>query len=161
MLAQAIPFVLVVLVVVLILWLKSSGRIRAPIAVRQVDLPRLGDGIITVPVRGLQNRGRFSKAKNSLRPSLSILSDGLRYKIFRETKLPFAEISQVDVRKGPFGGGHLFVRSRGNLLTINVSDLGIARAFVAALPPSVPLSTDATILRDAASVTLVAGSPGR
>jgi hypothetical protein len=149
----AIPLTLVLLVAIAIIWMKNQSRIKAPIAARRVEFTRTSDGVLTVPVRGLESRGRFSRTKNGMRPTLQIVPGGLRYKIFRETEIPFNAIGQVDAQKGPFGGGQLFVHTNDNELSITVSDLGIAKAFLAALPPSVPLSREAALLRDGPTVS--------
>lgn len=148
MLAQVIPFALLILMAAMVLWVRSRGRVKNVTEVRAAQLPRLG-GVVSIPVKALHNRGALSQSKNSFSSSLDILPDGLRYKIFRETHLPFAKISQVDVRKGLFGGAELYVRDRKGLLSITVGDLGVAKAFLLALPRSVPLSADATALRAA------------
>jgi hypothetical protein len=149
MLAEVTPLLFLILVVTMIPWLRSRGRFKNAADAREAQLPRLG-GAVSVPVKALENRGGFGgRSKNSLSPSLAILPDGLQYRIFREAHLPFVEIGQVDVRKGLFGGAELYVRGRKGLLSITVGDLGIAKAFLLALPPSVPLSADATALRAA------------
>lgn len=114
-----------------------------------------------IAVRGLYRRnGMFGgESKNSINPMFAIGADALHFRIFRAASWPFAEIGQVDVRKGMFGDAHVLFLAPGNakLLAVTVADIGAAKAMLGKLPRAVPLSEDAAMVRDGSAA---AATPG-
>ena len=122
------------------------------------------DGTMPVPVRALYSHGgglMGGTSRNSMRPSLAIVPGGLRYRVFRETIWPFAEIAQVDLRRAMFGGVRLLFLGPGNrrVLAAEVGNEAIARAVLAALPRGLALSADAAPLRDGHAGAATTGLP--
>lgn len=130
-------------------WLLRYRSAIDPAAIEEVVLASQGGGILVVPVRALKSRGGFgSESANSMNPSLSIGPDGLRFRIIRETHLPFAQIDKVHLRKGLFGGAHLVIYGNRRMLLATFSNMGTAKAVLAAFPATVPLSNDAATVRN-------------
>ncbi len=160
--ASFIPIVLLLMIVVTVLSLRRIADRRSALdggtsEAGAVDLRGSGEAF-NVPVRGLRYRRGFgTMSKNTMFPRLAIAGDGLRFRIFRETHLPFAEIDRVELRSTLFGGCRLFVHSGGErrLLIVSVGNTAIANAFLAALPIAIPLSPEAADLRQGAVVAAV------
>lgn len=109
-------------------------------------------GTMTVPVRALYRRqgGLFgSNAHNSINPRFVIAPGAIHFKVFRESRLPFASIDHVEVREW-FGSVHLlFLNSEApRLLSANVGDRATAKRVLDALPRSVALTPEAATIRD-------------
>ncbi|WP_066807565.1 hypothetical protein [Sphingomonas asaccharolytica] len=115
-------------------------------------LEAAADGMIAVPIRGLYLRraGLFEGgSNNSVNPRFASGPEGIRYRVFREGRLPFSAIDHVEVRER-FGSVHLlFLNSFGpRLLSVNVGDRDSAKQVLNALPRSVPLTPEAAVIRD-------------
>lgn len=127
-------------------WKKRSS------AVARGDLSVRPDGGTTFPlmasfagVRGLP--WWFAVATNNARPLLEILPSGLRYRVIRKRERAFSEIERVDVRTF-WQTVNIDIAFRGELLTMvgNVGTLEHAKAALALLPPSVPLTARARVV---------------
>jgi hypothetical protein len=110
------------------------------------------DGTMTVPVRALYRRqgGLLgSNSHNSMNPRFSITPDAIHFKVFRESRLPFATIDHVEVREW-FGSVHLlFLNSEApRLLSANVGDRATAKRVLDALPRSIAITPEAATIRD-------------
>jgi hypothetical protein len=156
---QAVTFVLPLLVFaavgIVLLWRRNA------LATPSAPLEIAADGTIAVPVRGLYLRraGMFGgDSNNSINPRFAIGPEGIRYRVFRQGRLPFSTIDHVEVRKW-FGSVHLlFLNSSGpRLLSVNVGGRDTARQVLIALPSSVPLTPEAAMIRDG---TADAGTTG-
>lgn len=130
-------------------------------AMRAAPLEIAADGAVTVPIRGLYLRraGIFGGVShNNLNPRFAIAPDGIRFRVFRESQLPFSHIDHVELRER-FGFTYLlFVNSTGpRLLSVSVGNRGNAKQILDALPRAVALTPEAATLRDG---TAAAGTLG-
>ncbi len=98
-------------------------------------LQRSAEGDIIVPVTATFKGG----AHNSLYPALAITPDGLRFKVLREGRWPFPEVSRVVVARTLFGARLTFESRRDGQLVARVASLDVARQAVAALPAVIPV----------------------
>jgi hypothetical protein len=118
------------------------------------------DETMTVQVRGLYlRRGGFGgESRNDLNPRFAIAPDGIHFKVFRESRLPFASIDHIDVREG-FGRLHLLFVNGANprLLSVSVGDRATAKHVLDALPRSVTLTPEAATIRDGVPAAGVSG----
>ncbi len=150
--AVLLPLVVFAVIVLLAVWLLVVRRNRGAPGGGAVVLPKAADGSIRVPVRSLFTSGGVFGAKrwNSLSPMLTILPDRLRFRVFRDSDLPFAHIEQIEVRRGLFGGAYLVALGEGgsSVLAIGLADAAVAKAVLAQLPRTIPLTSDAAMLRD-------------
>ena len=110
------------------------------------------DGTMIVPVRALYLRtGGFlgGMSHNSINPRFAIAPDAIHFKVFRESRLPFACIGHIEVREG-FGRVHLlFINTASpRLLSVNVGDRVTAKRVLDALPRSIALTPEAATIRD-------------
>jgi len=144
--AELIP--LIVVIALFLLFRQRNKSIDSKI-VEMVTLSRSADGALTVPVSVLESRGGFgAMTKNSLRPKFQIELEGLRFKIFLDTYLSFAEISEVDFQNGIFGHANLIFRHGGRTLLATLPNVGTAKAVLLALPVTIALSQKAARLRE-------------
>lgn len=138
------------LIIVLAFWtVRRMGAARTAAQETAALAATPDDGVI-IPVRGLYWRGGGlfgGSAHNSIRPSLAVAPDGVRYRVLRRGTLPYAEIEHVDVRKGLFGFSLIFVSGR-QVLAADVGDPATAKRALDALPRSTKLTAEAAILRD-------------
>jgi hypothetical protein len=154
--AIALPlFIFPVVGIVLLLRWKAM---RAP---PRGALERVADGAVVVPVHGLYLRraGLFGgMSHNNLNPRFAIAPDGIRFRVFRDSLLPFSHIDHVEVRQR-FGFTYLlFVNGTGpRLLSVSIGDRHHAKQLLDALPRSVALTPEAATLRDG---TAAAGTSG-
>jgi hypothetical protein len=160
MTAQTATFVLPLLVFAAV-GIVLLRRRNAPGARPSAPLGIMADGTIAVPVRGLYLRraGIFGgDANNSVNPRFTIGADCIGYRVFRQSRLPFAAIDHVEVRQR-FGSVHLLFLNSSDprLLSVNVGDRDTARQVLIALPSSVPLTPEAAMIRDG---TADAGTTG-
>jgi hypothetical protein len=154
MTAQAFPVILPLLVfaAVGVILLRRRNALRAT---PTVPLEIAADGTIAVPVRGLYLRrgGIFGgDTNNSINPRFAIEPEGICYRVFRQSRLPFSAIEHIEVRER-FGSVHLlFLAIAGpRLLSVNVGDHGTAKQVLNALPRTVALTPEAATIRDGAA----------
>jgi|UniRef100_UPI0035CB55CE hypothetical protein len=119
------------------------------------------DGAMIVPVRGLYLRQAGllgGTSHNNLNPRFAIARDGIRYRVFRERRLPYSSIAHVEIRER-FGFVYLlFVTLAGpRLLSVNVGNGETAKRVLDSLPRTVALTPDAAKIRDG---TPFAGTSG-
>lgn len=119
------------------------------------------DGALTVPVRALYLRRAGilgGVSRNSINPRFAITPDGIRFRVFRESRLPFSGIDHVEVRAW-FGRLLLLFVNAANprLLSVDVGDRATAKRVLDALPRSVALTAEAAAIRDGVPA---AGTPG-
>ncbi|MEP9360996.1 hypothetical protein [Sphingomonas sp. KR3-1] len=136
-------------------------RGRATRAPRVAPHEVAAGGTMAVPIRALYlRRGGIlgSKSHNNLNPRFAIAPEGIRYRVFRESRLAFSDIGHVEVRTR-FGFVYLlFVNNAGlRLLSVNVGDRGNAKLVLDALPRTVALTHEAATIRDG---TAAAGTSG-
>jgi len=109
------------------------------------------DGTMIVQVRGLYlRRGSFAgESRNDFNPRFAIAPDGIRFKVFRESRLAFSSIDHVDVREG-FGRLRLLFLNTGSprLLSVDVGDRATAKLVLDALPRNIALTPEAATIRD-------------
>jgi hypothetical protein len=153
--------VLVPLLVFAAVGIVQLRRRNALRATQSAPLGITADGTIAVSVRGLYLRraGIFGgDANNSVNPRFTIGPDGIGYRVFRQSRLSFAAIDHVEVRRR-LGSVHLLFLNSSDprLLSVNVGDRDTARQVFNALPRSVPLTPEAAMIRDGAAG---AGTPG-
>ena len=151
-----IPFVILASLVIFGL----SGWLALSMVRRQRDrLPTVipggvlasANGLTPVPIVAamISGSGLFgAMAKNSINPSLDLTPDGLAFKVLGRDQWTYAQLTRVHAAKGLFGPTVDFRSARASLC-VTVPDLETARQALAALPRSVPLSKQATALRDA------------
>jgi hypothetical protein len=144
--------VLVPLLVFAAVGIVQLRRRNALRATQSAPLGITADGTIAVSVRGLYLRraGIFGgDANNSVNPRFTIGPDGIGYRVFRQSRLSFAAIDHVEVRRR-LGSVHLLFLNSSDprLLSVNVGDRDTARQVLIALPSSVPLTPEAAIIRD-------------
>ena len=145
--ATALPL-LVFLVLGIVLLLRRKRMRAAP----RPPVEIAPDGALIVPVRGLYLRraGIFGgETHNNLNPRFAIAPGGIRFRVFRESWLPFAHIDHVELRER-FGFTYLlFVNGTGpRLLSVSVGDRHTAKQVLDALPRTVALTPEAATLRD-------------
>ncbi len=119
------------------------------------------DGTMTVPVRALflLRAGIMGgTSHNSINPRFAITADGLRFRVFRESHLPFSDIDHIDVREW-FGRPYLLFVNGANprLLSVNVGDRTTAKRVLDALPRSIALTPEAAAIRDGVPGTGTSG----
>jgi hypothetical protein len=141
-------------IVLLVRWKAMRSAPPAPTGIA-------ADGAVTVPVHGLYLRraGLFGGVShNNLNPRFAIAPDGIRFRVFRESVLPFSHIDHVELRDR-FGLTYLlFVNGAGpRLLSVSVGNRHNAKQVLDALPRAVPLTAEAATLRDG---TAAKGTPG-
>jgi hypothetical protein len=153
--AIALPLLVVPVVgiVLLLRWKAMRAAPRAPL--------EIADGAVTVPVRGLYLRraGLFGGySHNNLNPRFAIAPDGIRFRVFRESWLPFSNIDHVEVRER-FGFTYLlFVNGTGpRMLSVSIGNRSNAKQVLDALPPSIALTPEAATIRNG---TAAAGTSG-
>jgi hypothetical protein len=153
--ATALPLLLFATIGIVLLLRRKMAK-AAPAA------PEIAaDGTMLVPIRGLYlRRGGImgGMTHNNINPSFAIAPDGIRFRVFLDSWLPFSNIEHVEVRER-FGFVYLLlVNSAGpRLLSVNVGNHGTAKHVLDALPRSVALTPEAATLRDG---TAVAGTSG-
>ncbi len=110
----------------------------------------VGDGAVALRRLDLRGGPLFGgQSTNSWSPRLSILPEGLRFKVvWTEHQWAFARIGRVDATRSLYGPAIVFV-SDGRRLTANVADRAAARQVLLALPRDLPLTARAVALRDA------------
>jgi hypothetical protein len=119
------------------------------------------DGTTTVAVRALFRRegGLLGgTSHNSINPRFAIAPDAIHFKVFRESRLPFASIEHIEVRAW-FGSVHLLFLNTANprLLSANVGDRATAKRVLEALPRSIALTPEAATIRDGAPAAGTSG----
>lgn len=104
-----------------------------------------------VPVRRLARTfGFFGLSRNGISPRLELVSDGLRFKVFKADFWRFAEIAEIDAAAVPFDF-RLAVRNRsGALLYVDVANRERARDLLRALPASLVFTQRALAVRGGA-----------
>jgi hypothetical protein len=132
-------------------------RRRAPPALPEIA----ADGTMTVPVRALYLRraGILGGAShNSINPRFAIAPDGIRFRVFRESRLPFPAIEHIEAREW-LGRLHLLIVSAANprLLSVNVGDRATAKRVLDALPRSIALTAEAATIRDGVPTAGISG----
>jgi hypothetical protein len=110
------------------------------------------DGTRIVSVRGLYlRRGGLlgGVSNNNLNPRFAIAPDGIRFRVFRESLLPFSHVDHVEIRER-FGLTYiLFVNGVGpRLLSVNMGNPCNAKQVLDALPRTVALTPEAATVRD-------------
>lgn len=160
----AIGHMLIMALPVLVLAAIGTGHLlrwRAMRAAPRAPLEIAADGAVSVPVRALYlRRGGVlgGMSHNNLNPRFAIAQDGIRFRVFRDSRLPFSHIDHLEVRER-FGFTYLlFVNAGGpRLLSVNVGDRYQAKRVLDALPRSLALTPGAAMLRDG---TAAAGTSG-
>jgi hypothetical protein len=108
------------------------------------------DGVISVPILAaiISGGGGFGgMARNSINPTLALAPDGIAFKVLRQDRWAYGQLTRVQAAKGLLGPTLGFNTARANL-HVTVRDLATARQVLKALPPSVPLSKKAAAVRD-------------
>jgi hypothetical protein len=143
----ALPLLLPAAIAIVVILRRRRMNISPP------TLPEMAaDGALTVPVRALYVRRAGilgGVSRNSINPRFAITSDGIRFKVFRESLLPFSGIDHVEVREW-FGRLLLLFVNATNprLLSIDVGNRATAKRVLDALPRSIALTPDAATIRD-------------
>jgi hypothetical protein len=130
----------------------QSGRDRA--TVTNIVTDTAGTATIPVLVTFTGIRGLpwwYGIAMNNARPLFAIEPNGIRFRVVRQQRRSFDEIACVDLRQGP-GTVNLDFTFHGSVFTFaaNVGTVALAAHIIALLPPSVPLSSRAQVMRAAA-----------
>jgi hypothetical protein len=88
-------------------------------------------------------------SRNSINPHFAITPDGIRFRVFRESLLPFSGIDHVEVRER-FGRLLLLFVNTVNprLLSVDVGDRATAKRVLDTLPPIVALTPEVATIRD-------------
>lgn len=89
----------------------------------------------------------LARAHSSMRPSLVLEADGLRYRVLRSSTWAYAQIGTVDLRRMLIGV-RIGFDGGGRFLWADFRDMASAGRFLARLPPSVPLKPRAAAARD-------------
>ncbi|CAN5477464.1 hypothetical protein BH10PSE17_BH10PSE17_02830 [soil metagenome] len=156
-----------IMLVAIVYWFALRPIFRMRQQRRTEPVIRVGtsdaDAFIVPVLSTATHRGGFLwrvRATSASRPSLLIAPEGLRYRVLAEGSWPYDEIEQVDVRMTFFGKGVriLFLGNDNHrLLSAVVSGPEVARQALAALPTTLPLSSEAAVMRDG---TAAAATPG-
>ncbi len=111
------------------------------------------DGVTVVPILAAEIRGGMlgGRAHNSLGPKLSLDAQGLSFKVLRQDRWTYDQLTRVDVAKSLLGP-MLHVHTARAKLDVTVRDLAVARQVLAALPRTVPLTARAATLRDTGAI---------
>ncbi|MDF0490309.1 hypothetical protein PX554_19465 [Sphingomonas sp. H39-1-10] len=146
-LSAALPLLLLATIAIVVI-LGRRRMNRSPIAPPEIA----ADGVLTVPVRALYLRRAGilgGVSRNSINPRFAITPDGIRFKVFRETRLPFSAIDHVEVREW-FGRLLLLFVNAANprLLSVDVGNRATAKCVLDALPRSIALTPEAATIRD-------------
>ena len=120
-------------------------------------------GMTEFPVRGVATRGGFlggAYSQNSINPRFWISGDAVRIRILKAWRLPFVDLTQVDARKTLGGVALIFqVKAESRVFIVRFGDAALARSALSLVPPSVPLSEDAAVLRDGHARAATRGLP--
>lgn len=138
---------------------KRQARDRA--ALDQGSTPDAA-GVVEIPVRGVHTRAGFlqgAHSSNSINPRFWVERDAVRIRILRTWHLPFRDLLQVDAREPMSGMALVFQIAAGDrAFVVRFGHADLARAALARIAPSVPLTASAATLRDgdarAATATL-------
>ncbi len=126
-----------------------------------VPLETMPDGTTAVPIRGLYLRRAGimgGMSHNSINPRFAIAPDGIRFRVFRESRLAFSDIDHVEIRERYGFVYVLLVNHAGpRLLSVNVGDRGTAKQVLEAFPRSVALTPQAATIRDGTSAAGTSG----
>ncbi len=146
-LATVLPL-LVFVAIGMILLLRRVATRKAPSA----PFERAADGTMIVPIRGLYLRRAGimgGTSHNNINPRFAIAPDGIRFRVFAESRLAFSDIGHVEVRER-FGFVYvLLVNNAGpRLLSMNVGNRSTAKQVLEAFPRSVALTPQAATIRD-------------
>jgi hypothetical protein len=111
------------------------------------------DGVTVVPILAAEIRGGMlgGRARNSLGPKLSLDPQGLSFKVLRQDRWTYDQLTRVDVAKSLLGP-MLHVQTGRAKLDVTVRDLAVACQVLAALPRTVPLTARAVTLRDTGAI---------
>ncbi len=142
--AIIVTVVTTVLTFALAAWVVIALRKRQP-----ADVTQLPDGGFAVPVRQLEWRGGSlfgGMTRNGITPKLAIYPDALRFKVFKETVWPLAELERIDAGRILFGHDLRFVGA--GTLRASVASAAVARDVLRRLPSGLPLTAAARALRD-------------
>ncbi|WP_066806284.1 hypothetical protein [Sphingomonas asaccharolytica] len=153
MITQAVITALPLLVFAVIGIVLSRRNARQTMSSAPIEVA--ADGTIAVPIHGLYLRrtGIYGgDSNNSINPRFAIGPEGIRYRVFRQSRLPFSAIDHVEVRER-FGSVHLlFLNTSGpHLLSVNVGNRDRAKQVLNALPHTVALTPEAATIRDGAA----------
>jgi hypothetical protein len=146
-----------------LLWrMISARRVRD---LRMLEMGPVTDeaGATEFPVHGATTRAGFLQggySKNSINPRFWVARDGVRIRILKMWHLPFADLTQIDVRKIMNGMALIFRIEAGNrAFVVRFGDARLARSALALVAPSVPLTEEAAILRDGDARAATPGLP--
>jgi hypothetical protein len=147
--AAALPLLLFAAIAIVVMLRRRRINTAPP-----APLEIAADGTTTVPVRALYLRRASilgGESRNSINPRFAIAPDGIRFKVFRESLLPFSSIDHVEIREWFGRLLLLFVNAENpGLLSVDVGDLVTAKRVLDALPRFVALTPEAATIRDGA-----------
>lgn len=149
---MVIPFVIAMVAIVvplsLVLAFRLVGKLR-----QTSDRPLSQDipGVTTVPVRCLTRTfGFLGHSRNGLSPRLELVSDGVRFKVFKPDFWRFEEIAKIDAAPVPFSFRLELRNKSGALLYIDVANRERARDLLRVLPAKLAYTRRALDVRGAA-----------
>jgi hypothetical protein len=131
------------LVIILCAVLEVRRQMRARERVQGLRLRPGPRGEVVVPITAAFS----SVAKNSMRPCLIILPDGIRFRVLGEGRWAFSELTQVSAGRTLFGASLRFMCRNKGELRVHLASRDLARQVLTFLPPEVPLTRSAAALR--------------